>query len=352
MPTPAWSPGLLGAIALDSAIAAPISLLSSLGSAEHVARSSVELDDAVAFYEDAGWLADPAGRHPAPTDAPTGTIVDGVLRFDSGWAPVEGEPGGGRWRAFERNGTVTTRLLRHPGEPRPWLVLIHGQGMGRPGDLRLLRARHLHEALGVNVALPVLPLHGPRAGRATAPDQQFVSNVYVLNNVLGLTQAVWDVRRLLRWLRDDQQAPAVGVLGVSLGSYVTSLLSTYEADLACAVAVVPTSDLAASLRSAEPVTKAKRRRHAALHDERSSAVHGVVSPLARPSLVAHARRFVVAGVADQIAPPSGAAELWRHWDRPDVEWRARGHVTTFRSEAYDRHVAKILTDTGLARRGT
>jgi hypothetical protein len=214
-------------------------------------------------------------------------------------------------------------------------------------DHRMLRVRRLHEELGVNVALPVLPLHGPRSA-GLAPDRMFVSNLYLANDVLGLTQSIWDVRRLLSWLRADQGAPAVGALGLSLGSYVCSLLSTLEADLACVIALVPQADLAASLRAAEPVVPAKRRLHQALYDERATIALRPVSPLAGPCLVPRERRFIVAGQIDRIAAPAGAAALWRHWDEPSILWRPRGHLTTGRSPVYDRHLSSILVSSGLA----
>ena len=350
------SAGLAAAVALDTLITLPMPLLASAGSAAHYERSSAELDEAVRFYRAAGWLDDPAGRHPEP---PALTDVEFApragrrrleeLRFDSGWQPEPDEPGGDRWEGFDANRVVTVRLLRHGGGARPWLIAIHGQGMGRRGDHRMLRVQRLHEELGLNIALPVLPLHGPRA-EGTSPDQLFVSNVYPVNNVLGLTQAVWDVRRLSGWLRTEQQATAVGVLGLSLGSYVCSLLSTVDADLACVVALVPTSDLDEALRSAPPALPAKRRLHAALYDDRATQVHRVVSPLARPCLVPHERRHIVAGKVDHIAPPAGAAELWRHWDRPSILWRDRGHVTTGRGAVYDAHLKDALTQHGLRAR--
>lgn len=356
MPAPPPSVGLATAVALDTLLTLPLPLLSSTGTPAHYRRSSAELDEAVRYYETAGWLDDPHRRHEAPKRCPdvrlerAGTRTDAgreLVRFDSGWTPEDGEPGAGRWRAFEPNSVLPVLLLRHAGGPRPWLVAVHGQGMGRSSDIGLLRVRRLHQALGLNVALPVLPLHGPRAA-GFAPDRQFVSNVYPINNVLGLSQAVWDLRSLLFWLREAQEAPAVGVLGLSLGSYACSLLSTLESDLACVVAVVPISDLARSLRESAPVMPSRRRLHRDLHDERSVAVHRVVSPLSGPCLVPHVRRYLVAGQADRIAPPSGAAELWRHWDEPHIEWRARGHLTTWRSAAYDDHLATILAESGLA----
>lgn len=351
VPVPEPSIGLGMAAATDALLAAPMPLLSSLGSAEHYAAASAELDAAVRYYGDAGWLDAPQLRHRrpnAPGDVHIETLSPGteIARFDSGWRPGPGEPGGERWLTFHANEQVAVRLLRHPGAPRPWLVAVHGQGMGRSSDAKILRVQRLHDELGINVALPVLPLHGPRSC-GFSPSRQFASNIFATNNVLGLTQSVWDVRRLLQWLREDQQAPSVGLLGLSLGSYVINLLSTLEGDLACLVAVVPTSDLAASMRDAEPVTPAKRRLHRKVHDHRSELVHRVVSPLAGPCLVPHQRRHIVAGQVDRIAPPRGAAQLWHHWGEPSIEWCPRGHVTAWRGAAYDDHIASVLSASGL-----
>lgn len=351
VPVPEPSIGLGMAAAVDALLAAPMPLLSSFGSPQQYAAASAELDAAVRYYRDAGWLDAPDLRHrrpETPDDVAIETLSPGleVARFDSGWRPEAGEPGGERWLTFLDNEQVPVRLLRHPGGPRPWLVAVHGQGMGRPSDINMLRVRRLHEDLGVNVALPVLPLHGPRSC-GFSPTRQFASNVFATNNVLGLTQAVWDIRRLLRWLREDQQAPSIGVLGVSLGSYVGNLLSTLEGDLACLVAVVPTGDLAASMRDAAPVTPARRRLHRQVHDYRSTLVHRVVSPLARPCLVPHERRFIVAGQVDRIAPPRGAAQLWQHWDEPSIAWCPRGHVTAWHGSAYDDYIASVLRSSGV-----
>lgn len=351
VPVPAPSVGLGVAAAVDALISEPMPLLSSLGSPEHYAAASAELDAAVHYYRDAGWLDDPGLRHRlpnAPNDVQLEALSHGleVARFDSGWRPEAGEPGAGRWLSLRANDRVPVRLLRHAGAPRPWLVAVHGQGMGRPADVKMLRVRHLHEVLGINVALPVLPLHGPRAC-GFSPYRQFASNIFATNNVLGLTQSVWDVRRLLQWLRDDQQAPAVGLLGVSLGAYVINLLSTVEGDLTCLIAVVPISDLAASMRDAAPITPRKRRLHREIHDHRSALVHRVVSPLARPCLVPHERRHIVAGQVDRIAPPRGAAQLWHHWDEPSIAWCPRGHVTAWRGADYDDHIVSVLTSDGL-----
>jgi dienelactone hydrolase len=355
VPNPAPTVALAASVALDELLVLSMGVLGSLASQADYDRSSPELDDAVRFYDTNGWLDDAADYFDAPP-VPRDVTIELVrqrrgpveaLRFASEWEPRADEPGRDRWLSFDANRDVHATMLRHDDGPRPWLVVVHGQGMGRRSDVDFFRVRRLHQELGVNVLVPVLPLHGPRRA-GSRPEQQFVSNVYPVNNTLGLAQSVWDLRRLLAWLREAEDATTVGLYGFSLGSYVSSLLSTLDDDLACIVSVVPSGDLAEALRTSEPGLPSRRRAHRALHDERSELVHRVVSPLTRPCRVAKERRFIVAGQGDRIAVPPGATQLWRHWDEPAIKWRPRGHVTTAWSADYDDHLLAILRRSGLA----
>ena len=181
------------------------------GRRQPLGAASDELDDAVALLRRRRVARRPGRRHPAPTATPDGRArppsgdVE-VLRFDSGWEPVDGEPGGDRWRSFTANAEVPVAAAAPPGRAPTVARRRPRAGHGTAVATSACSASGGSTSeLGVNVALPVLPLHGPRAA-GVRPDQQFVSNVYLVNNVLGLTQAVWDLRRLLLWLRADQEA--------------------------------------------------------------------------------------------------------------------------------------------------
>ncbi len=354
VPNPAPTAGLAAAVAVDELFTMPMGLLGSIFPQRQYQQSSSELDAAVRFYDAHGWLDDPTGYLAPPSplehvDIETVGRRRGpveVLRSTSGFEPHPGEPGGDRWRSFAANQDLFATVLRHEGGPRPWLVCLHGAGMGRLRDVESFHVRKLHDELGVNVLLPVLPLHGRRrAGMGS--DQMFVSNVHPVNNVLGLAQSIWDVRRLLGWLREHEGATSIAVYGFSLGSYVASLLSTVDGDLSCVIAVVPSGDLAEALRAAEPVVGSKRQAHRGVFDWRSALVHGIVSPLARPCLVPRERRFIVAGQGDRVAPPPGAVLLWRHWEEPSIRWQPTGHLTA-RVGDYDAHLAGILRASGVA----
>ena len=160
------------------------------------------------MFQEHGWLDDPASYHDVPpplTDvalrkARSGTIRYTVMSFDSGYSPHEGEPGHERWLADRENQTVYVWMLRHP-EPRPWIICVHGAAMGQAGsDLRVFRAAWLHTVLGLNVALPIQPRHGPR--RAGLPIGVGFPNHDLMDTVHAVTQSAWDIRRLIGWIRD------------------------------------------------------------------------------------------------------------------------------------------------------
>ena len=174
------------------------------------------------------------------------------LTFESGYTPHVDEPGRDRWLEYEANATAHAWVLRHPGPPRPWLICINGYRTGNPlTDLASFGARRLHRTLGLNLAFPVQPLHGPRSAGASGDRVIFAG---AMNTVHTAAQALWDIRRLKSWITEVEQAPSVGVTGLSLGGYLTALLVCFEDDLACAIAGIPESDLVRGMRrNVEPL---------------------------------------------------------------------------------------------------
>ena len=219
------------------------------GGGADLAQLEAEATEAAALYEARGWCEQSGGvlSHPAAALGTHDPQVTGRrhtyerVEFDSEYEPHPGEPGRARWLGYTANRGARAWMLRHD-EPRPWLICVHGAMMGRPNlDLSLFRTRWLHEDLGLNVLLPVLPLHGPRRG--DLPRDTMFPGEDVLDNVHGAAQSVWDIRRLVSWIRTQDPAARIGVTGVSLGGYVTSLVASLEDGLACAIVGVPVVDL-------------------------------------------------------------------------------------------------------------
>lgn len=315
------------------------------------ARIEHEVADAVELYEDRGWLADPSTFHdtPPPLDkvvlqeARSGLLRYERLSFQSGYEPHQGEPGRRRWLSYTANKQETAWLMRHE-EPRPWIVCAHGTAMGRPSiDLSLFRARWLHEELGLNVLIPVLPLHGPRAHGL--PKGVGLPAEDMLDNVHAAAQAVWDIRRLLTWIRSQQPDSRIGLTSISLGGYITAMVASLEDDLTCAILGVPVADL---------VDLVERHSGLAPDDERRRVMRlakqlgHVVSPLALTPRVPPEGRFIYAGLADRLVHPRDqVTRLWEHWGRPEITWYQGGHTGFFRSQPVQGFIEQALRQSGL-----
>lgn len=349
VPEPPLTLPMAARVAVDEAVLGLQPLVGPTpGRAEQVV-SSEEVLRAVDLFRERGWLDKPEGYH-----APPPSLGDPDVRperwrghhydhvsFESGYEPPEGSPGRERWLDYRPNRTAHARVLRHGGEPRPWLVCIHGAGAGTPGA-DLTAFGRMHRDLGLNLVLPVLPLHGPRRiGRTSG--FEFVGS-YALNTVHAMAQAVWDLRRLLTWVR-AQDAPAVGVFGLSLGGYTAALLACLDDGLACAIPGIPATDFArVNRRSATPLRLIEAQSSGALGVQLSE-VYRVVSPLALAPLVAHERRLIFGATADRFVPPDQVRDLWLHWERPRIEWYHGSHLSVVWDPELRRLLREFLTET-------
>lgn len=343
---------LAAEVALDEAVLGTMVFTTPFPLRGRHAPIRVEVDTAREQFAAAGWLEKPEAYHETPPPPPEGELVRRHargfdfehLRFSSEYAPRDEEPGRERWLAHAPNRDCHAWVVR--GDPqRPWLVCIHGYRMGFPFvDFSAFRPDWLHQRLGLNLLVPVLPLHGPRKIGRRSGDGFLGTDL--LDTLHAEAQAVWDLRRLLGWVRARSDAP-IGVYGLSLGGYNTALLASLDAGLACAIAGIPASDFA----------------HAFFHhggpwQERAAAVAGltrasltellsVVSPLVLRPQVPHEHRAIFGGIADRIVPAEQVRELWRHWERPRIEWYAGAHLTLGLHPGVRRLCEETLRGAGL-----
>ena len=162
------------------------------------------------------------------------------------------------------------------------------------------------------------------------------------------TQALWDIRRLLRWLRAEDGEP-IGVYGLSLGGYTATLLAAIEGDLACAIAGIPATDYVGLTRWVLPAWLLQLAEYAGVTLDRIEQIVRVISPLAFPPQVPWERRFLYAATADRLVPPATVQALWEHWGRPRLDWYEGSH-TSFGWETTVRALlADALGRSGLAR---
>jgi hypothetical protein len=206
------------------------------------------------------------------------------------------------------NATAWARVHRTGRRPAAGVVVaIHGYGGGRRGAQRLMWPIRAWNELGLDVVLPALPFHGPRAtpGRRRPPLP--VDDPHLAQE--GFRQAVWDLTSLLGWLREQGHGP-IGIVGKSLGGYTAALLATVEADLAFLALVVPLASIADFARAHDRLGEGSDADalHAALE-----AVHRPTSPLSRPPRLPPERVRIVAVRGDRVTGVAQAERLARHF---------------------------------------
>jgi hypothetical protein len=348
--------GLAAQVLLDEVLMAAMKNPNLFPRGDDYERAGADIAAAHAMWSERGWLDDPEAYHENP-DVPMGCMVTREralnatyehLTFPSSYEPHAGEPGRDRWLSYEANRTEHAWVVRTRQPGRPWLVCVHGFGMGGSPlmDLRAFRAHRLSRELGLNLLLPVLPMHGPRQRPGANAGEGFMS-IDLIDAVHGFAQAAWDIRSAIRWVRFHEPEADVGIYGLSLGGYTSALTASLEDDLACVIAGIPATDLVDLYRRHSPPKVRRKALESGALGPEAVAVHRVVSPLVLEPKPARERRFLFAGIGDRMSTSRQASRLWEHWDRPRIEWYPGGHVGFFFAGQITAFVESALAESEL-----
>ncbi|MGB5521667.1 MAG: hypothetical protein WBM26_19420 [Polyangiales bacterium] len=267
------------------------------------------------------------------------------LSFESGYQVPSEDPAADRWNNYDRNHVAHAWVARHSGPERPWLICLHGLGTGGPyADFAGFRAEKLHHELGLNLVMPVLPLHGPRKP-AALPIASLLS-FDLLDAFHGVSQAVWDTRRLIQWAR-SQGATKIGLYGLSIGSYVSALLAGLD-NVDTVIAGIPVCDIPDLFVHHAPVDQRQEAEDHGVLGVHTRELFELVSPLSVTPHTTLENRFIFAGSDDKVSTPEQAERLWEHWGQPGIRWFAGGHVSFFWSSEVAPFVDHRLHKSGFA----
>jgi pimeloyl-ACP methyl ester carboxylesterase len=341
--------GLTAAAAADELLLATFRQLRAPTSDEGFASTLDEAVELVAYLDRTGALTTPQTFHRAPQPA----VMESTMRsiagtrfghatYASPYAPEADVPGAARFALATDNHIVHAWMLRQTTRA-PWIVCLHGAGMGDPlADLFAFRAAHLHRC-GFNVAIPVLPHHGPRgAGRfevAFPTDDPAV-------NLHATTQAIADTRAMLAYIATCEE-PAV-LFGISLGGYVAASVAALEPTLAGVIVGVPVVDIANLMRTHAPprfIHHPLFTTFCAIAEQLDGVTSALGLPAPQPSPTT---RAIWAGRADRLVRPSQVLRLAEHWGGSEVCWYSGGHMGFLASRSVRSHVSQALIAAGVA----
>jgi pimeloyl-ACP methyl ester carboxylesterase len=320
---------VLGAmrLAVDAVVMpAPAEIPELRASAERFLRDDLQRDPARYFS-----FADARPRPRAIRDRLRRRLAGGMVlsrAIETDYRPYEPTPG-----AEEPHPKEGRLFLEHwvhdRGRARPTVLAVHGFSMGQPRIDAVALFASQWFAAGLDVALLTLPYHG----RRTPPGAKFSGEGFAAPNIARFSEAVrrsiYEMRLLVDWLRERNGGP-VGLLGLSLGGYLSSLMAGLYDDLDFVIPMVPPvciGDLA--WRFLEQSRRHRSRDNPPISRDEMRAAYRVHSPLTYPLRLAKERVLIIAGRGDRIVPAEHPYALWRHWGEPAIHWFSGSHLAPF-----------------------
>ena len=327
-----------GSVAFDlvlrTALASAISIPAAVWALRDDPREQVRQ---LAFYTELAEAHDPARVFRAPEQTPTVTELAAprfsfrapggsvrMLRFES---PFEALNPAMRaeYAHFIENRTAWAQHWRHDDGPRPTLAVIHGFGASPYWLNSMFFSLPWFYRFGYDVLLYLLPFHGVRQAHAGLSGiGLFGHGPAHLNE--AIVHAVHDFRVFADYL-EASGVPQVGLTGLSLGGYVSSLLAAVDERLAVVIPNAPVVRIGALSRRWFPANLLlSGARLVGLDAETFEATLAVHCPLNYPPVVAHERLMIIGGLGDRLAPPEQASMLWEHWEHPRLHWFPGNHI--------------------------
>ncbi|HYD49277.1 MAG TPA: hypothetical protein VEB21_13055, partial [Terriglobales bacterium] len=169
-----------------------------------------------------------------------------------------------------------------------------------------------------------------------------------MDTIHAEAQAMWDLRRLIGWLR-QHGAPSIGVYGLSLGGYTAALLAALERDLACAIAGMPAVDMLRLAKLHMPPATLAMAKQVGVTWTGVRQMLQVISPLALDPLVPRSARFIFGGSDDKLVPIDHVRALWNHWERPKAHWYEGSHLSFRWEPTIDQFIRDAVESTLCAR---
>jgi dienelactone hydrolase len=238
--------------------------------------------------------------------------------------------------AFAENNVVHGRFYRcnQRWQEHPTVLLLHGWNDVIDHYFSFPLAARQFNRNGFNVAALEAPFHFQRRPRQLGAWSNFLCPD-VLRTVEATRQAVADTRAFAEWLR-QQGCPATGLMGVSLGGWLTGLIVSHDAGFSCAVLLVPVARMDRLLEEAafcESIRTALKGQPVEANRLNLTQV--------RPAM-ARENILLIEALHDLFVPIDTTEELWRAWGSPEI-WRLRyGHISILAAPGLYRRVIRWM----------
>jgi hypothetical protein len=157
-----------------------------------------------------------------------------------------------------------------------------------------------------------------------------------------MQQAVADTRQLIHYLR-EAGAPVIGILGFSLGAWISTIVASCEPELDFALlALLPSNinELIWQTRLGEPWRR--QFESAGLNAASTAALHELLDPMRLSPLVPRHRRELFAAACDRFVPFQYTQALYEAWQQPRMRVYPNGHIGLLWSRKFLRDFRQVV----------
>ena len=256
-----------------------------------------------------------------------GTITD--VSFDSTYRPL--------FKKFEQdfdsyyeNKKVYLRHWKHNKKSKGTALLVHGWSMGdnRLNALSLIPGYFYK--LGLDCIIYELPYHGRRSVIRNGMQIPFPSSDIAMMNE-GFFQSIHDLHAIYKIFKKNSD---VGIIGMSMGGYIASLLSCFI-KLNYVLLVVPLVSIPDAinhplLSTCQLIDNNNPLCHMSFEDlKRITDLH---SALNYSSLVPNEKKLIIGSKDDTVLSSNQIDSLLNYWQGAEVHWLKGEHQEQLHDE--------------------
>lgn len=240
---------------------------------------------------------------------------------------------------YHKHRNINFELWLHDDNtPRPTYIFMHGYNAD---DYRInhiiFSAKKVFKD-GANIAFLVLPFHSGKLKLSTEVWNFFGHGPAYTTEVF--INAVSNCRTLISYLINTGIASKIGISGISLGGFVSSLVLSVDERVDSAILLAPVYNVPESYMEWFPLkqlfSKLLKEENISFTEFRHS--YALCNALTYKNKVKNSHITILSGVFDLIAIPKHVRLLGEHWEQCDIHWLEYGHVGMTRFDPFYEHI--------------
>ncbi len=243
------------------------------------------------------------------------------------------------YRSHTDNQTALLRTLNLRIKGKPMAILVNGFSSGHHLMERVAWPMREFFRQGIGVSLFALPFHG-RRGNAFPPEWPQQDTAFTIE---GFRQAIWDLQTAIRTMR-EAGASHVGVVGMSLGGYTTSLLATVTSDVDFVMSFIPICSVPDVMNDNDLVPGTGDIQRTLYEGYREQLVP--ITPVCRMPKVEPERVAIISGAYDRLATVEHGQRLADHFGTELIRFPG-GHIVQNRRAQAIREALEGFQDRGV-----